>query len=64
MTKDTTTPRETDGRYALRGFDRLCKCGHTLGHHTAERPHVCIEGDFGTPCDCEKFKAAKAAKES
>jgi hypothetical protein len=49
------------GRYTFDGkWDRLCKCGHTLGHHLAAAPHACIAGDFGfDPCRCEKFTPKK-----
>lgn len=45
-------------------WDRLCKCGHTLGNHTAEShggKKPCIAGDFNPliNCDCEKFRPAK-----
>ena len=40
------------GRYSYwNGFDRICKCGHTLGIH--------IAGGFecgGKDCTCQKFK--------
>ncbi len=64
--------REDDGRFQA-GFDRVCVCGHTLGVHTAARPHECIAHDFadsaglrpcvagtaGIICRCEKFKPAR-----
>lgn len=56
--------RERDrstGRYTYENrWERLCTCGHTLGHHTAEAPHVCIEPDFSDiECACERFTPAK-----
>lgn len=51
--------REDNGQFAA-GFDRLCTCGHTLGMHTAARPHECIASDFVATldCDCTKFNRA------
>jgi hypothetical protein len=58
-----------NGQYTFEGdFDRLCTCGHTLGVHTAEAPHECINGDVdlegatGEQCDCAKFKPSKKGK--
>jgi hypothetical protein len=57
--KVETRDRST-GRYSYSGdFDRLCKCGHTLGAHTAEPPHECINGDTGEACDCARFVPAR-----
>jgi hypothetical protein len=52
------------GRYGFEGdWERLCTCGHTLGHHLAEAPHGCIESDFAdVECDCERFRPAKRTK--
>lgn len=53
--------RERDGRFSA-GFDRVCTCGHTLGAHTAARPHSCIASDFdptAIDCQCERFVRAK-----
>lgn len=51
------------GRYAPRDMDAVCKCGHTLAMHTAERSHgsqPCIVGDFtGDDCDCDVFRRAQ-----
>lgn len=54
------TPRESDGRYAMRRLDRACKCGHALGCHTADRDakakiQPCLEDG----CDCEFFTLAR-----
>jgi len=48
--------------------DRVCKCGHTLGNHTAARAKApdgvthqpCIIGDFngGDVCECACFYPA------
>jgi hypothetical protein len=49
------------GQYAFdQDFERLCKCGHTLGVHIAGG-FDCInsvEGD-GDKCDCTKFRPLK-----
>jgi len=60
-------PREDDGQYST-GFDRLCRCGHTKGVHTADRAKVdgqatqpCMANDLGESdvgCDCQCFRAA------
>lgn len=46
------------GQYAYdQNWDRMCRCGHTLGVHVSGG-FDCInvvEGDR-TPCDCEKFR--------
>jgi hypothetical protein len=49
--------RDRKGRYDFDGrWERLCTCGHNLGHHTAEAPHTCIAGDFADEgCDCARF---------
>jgi len=52
-----------DQRYTFDGgMERLCRCGHALGQHTAERAksrgqveQPCLEPD----CDCELFKPMK-----
>lgn len=50
------------GRFVHDGqWDRLCVCGHPLGHHTAaaeQGMRPCIECDFtaGCDCDCMKFR--------
>lgn len=51
--------RQSNGQYGSK-LDAVCRCGHTLGEHTAARPYVCVVGDFGDEdCNCEKFKRAK-----
>lgn len=56
----TSTRNRRNGQYTLSsGFDRVCKCGRTLGVHDAEAPHAF--GDYsldttpGLP-DCAGFK--------
>lgn len=48
-------PKEANGRYAVRNFGQVCKCGHTLGDHAAVMPRDCFNED-GNGCDCEKFR--------
>jgi hypothetical protein len=50
------------GQFAFDGgFDRVCRCGHTLGTHV-HGGFDCMNGDRGapgadgTPCDCERFR--------
>lgn len=51
------------GQYAFQeNWDRMCRCGHTLGAHTAggfrclnDNETIGPECD-GTPCDCQKFR--------
>lgn len=54
-----------NGQYAFE-IERLCKCGHTLGDHTAARhqgKQPCIIGDFTIfSCSCEAFTPAKRAR--
>ena len=60
-----TQPREQEsGRFAYDGdFDRLCRCGHRLGVHTAGGLD-CLAGSgvtddpssAGELCDCRKFR--------
>ena len=52
---------KASGRYGYEGqWDRLCRCGHTLGVHLAEAPHPCAVADLkDESCDCERFKPAK-----
>lgn len=53
-------PRETNtGRYAVRGLDMLCTCGHTLGLHTAARSKGSQPCLAECDCDCGCFKKAK-----
>lgn len=61
MTKPRDQMRERQtGRYGyVNQWERLCRCGHTLGVHTAEPPHECIARDFdrtATSCGCMKFR--------
>jgi hypothetical protein len=61
LSQDRERERGT-GRYVHDGhWDRLCVCGHTLGHHTAaaaEGQRPCIECDFDpdSKCDCIRFR--------
>ena len=52
-------PHEADGKYAVRNFDQVCKCGHSLGEHAAEMPRDCFSDD---DCDCEKFTKTRRVK--
>lgn len=56
---------ETTGRYAV-GYDAPCKCGHSKGMHTAgprgNSAGDCIMCDYGSNCDCEKFRHDKKAE--
>lgn len=65
MKNSQTQNRETDGRYS-NGHETMCRCGHSLGMHTAAKSNgsqPCIVGDFGGEiCECECFR--KAAKRS
>ena len=62
------TKREANGQYALAKLEHPCKCGHTLGDHTAVRvaktkDHPCLHGtDIGDPCECTFFTKAKITK--
>ena len=60
--RNTKQPREIGTKRFAPSIDRLCKCGHTLGHHTADRTATqqpCLAHDLlGEECDCEKFKRA------
>lgn len=52
-----------DGRYAFdNDFNRLCKCGHSLGAHIAGG-HECGTNPVDYPetrgCDCMKFRPEK-----
>lgn len=63
MNTTQKTKREVNtGRYAP-SVERPCRCGHTLGMHTAVRlagEQPCLAGDLtGEPCDCECFKRAR-----
>ncbi len=57
----TGQERQDNGQFGA-SLEGRCVCGHRLGEHTAARPYVCIVGDFGPPCDCQKFKRARAPK--
>jgi len=55
--KDQYKPRRKGGQYSYRDMEKLCKCGHKLGKHTAEAPHECIISDTdAVDCDCVCFK--------
>lgn len=63
MSNDTQHRDRANGQYAHADFDRLCRCGHTLGVHTADRVagvQECLNCDIGdgTPCDCQSFRPA------
>jgi hypothetical protein len=41
-------------------FDRMCKCGHSMGCHTRRKPFECLAADARLrDCPCEAFKASK-----
>ena len=45
------------GRYGYDGnFDRLCVCGHRLGVHTSESPHIIDDIIDGIRVSCVGFK--------
>ncbi len=47
------------GRYADSKLEKPCRCGHTLGQHSAEKAgneRPC----FAAGCDCGCFKKAKS----
>lgn len=55
-------PRETNGRYAPSRWDRVCRCGHPLGEHTAarfvaERDQPCLHASDSRDelCECTYF---------
>lgn len=55
-----------NGQYKFTA-EAVCKCGHGLGVHSAERVNgnqPCFNGDVGdgVVCDCECFKKAKVVK--
>jgi len=57
----TKTARDMkNGQYVCTNdFDRLCRCGHTLGVHAAATVagrRDCFNGDTGEPCECTKFR--------
>ena len=52
-----------NGRYAFGSLDLVCRCGHTLGIHTAERrgkDQPCLKqyaiGDDLMVCPCDSFE--------
>jgi hypothetical protein len=51
------------GQYKHDGnWDRPCRCGHSLGVHSAEQvkgKRPCQNGDTGDDCDCQKFRPKK-----
>lgn len=57
------------GQYAFQdNWDRMCRCGHTLGAHVAGG-FDCLNGNAavgpecdGTPCDCRKFRPKRTRK--
>lgn len=64
--------RESNGQYAFDGrLERICVCGHTLGHHSAGSPADCIFYSLAKPekvgqpgedredCGCRKFRESK-----
>jgi hypothetical protein len=64
--KNRQQDRDQEGRYTFDGnLDRLCVCGHTLGHHSGGAPHDCLVYSFpkGDPnkaeCDCPKFRLSR-----
>jgi len=54
----TAAPKRSkrDGRYTFSDMEKVCGCGHTLGVHTADAPHECLE------CDCETFRPARKGR--
>lgn len=55
--------RNGNGQYTYSAkFDRVCKCGRTLGVHNAEAPHAfedyALDDREGLP-DCDKFRLVK-----
>ena len=62
--KNGQSRERASGQYGFtNNYDRLCVCGHRLGHHTAQAPHECIDGDFNpvdVPCGCMRFRLAKS----
>ena len=68
--------REHNGQYAYDGrLERVCLCGHTLGHHSAGSPADCLfhslperertgqPGAENPNCGCQKFRARRKAKQ-
>lgn len=61
MTQTQARNRQS-GQYSYEGnFDRLCKCGRTLGVHDAEAPHpfgdMMMDPREGLP-ECSRFRPA------
>lgn len=57
----TNRDRST-GRYVDTNFEKPCRCGHTLGNHTAARvdgKQHCLAVTLGQCCECESFKVAR-----
>jgi len=51
---------KTTGRYSYDGqLERLCVCGHRLGIHTAEPPHIIDDLVDGVRVWCPGFKPRK-----
>lgn len=65
---DEPRPQNRDdatGRYDYDGnLHRLCRCGHTLGDHSAGTPHECFVPTMPpyTPCDCTRFRPVRVRK--
>jgi hypothetical protein len=65
MKTATQNRDKADGRYTFEGgFERLCRCGHELGEHTAvrhagEQPCLVSEPDAAEPCHCQSFRPAR-----
>lgn len=53
-------PREQGtGKYLHSKWTRLCRCGHPVGIHSAEKragSQPCLASDVGIDCDCERFR--------
>jgi len=64
--KPDSNPRErSTGRFLHRKWTRLCKCGHPVGVHSAEKGRdretgeklqPCLASDYGFDCECELFR--------
>ena len=46
------------GRFAHSKLDRLCRCGHSLGEHTAAATKDC-QPCLEESCACVKFKSVR-----
>lgn len=58
--------RKRNGQFDTQDMDKICTCGHRLGHHAAGSGKAgserqCIAADFADIeiCSCENFKKAK-----